>query len=97
MKNEIKLEQYYSEDDNWTNFVDIAKECFNAEDKFKKSLINALNGYSDIAIVVYYRLESDSLEWIQRKIPALDNLKPIECLQSEKLINRLKECLMRMP
>ncbi len=56
-----------------------------------------LNTYYSGAKVIYAKLGAESLEWINKKIPALDNLTPVECLTAPLLLKRLKEGLMRMP
>lgn len=91
------LEQYYSGDENWQDFVKIAEQNTCLPDDYKMKIVQALKGHYDIAIVVYYRLLDESFEWIYKKNPALENLTPIECLETPDLIERLKEALMRMP
>lgn len=97
MRQEINLEQYYSGDKNWKNFVAIAKQNTEFPLNMKRELLEIFTDDQDIAFVVYYRMLDDSLNWIKRKIPALDHLTPLECLKSPELIKRVKEVLMRMP
>ena len=89
------LEQYYNGQKSWLEF----SSNFNDEWKsseFQKSLLNKLNNQIDIARVIYFHIGENSLEWLNKKIPALNNLTPLECLKTEKTTNRLKVCLMRM-
>lgn len=102
MKEEIRLEQYYSGDDAWYNLVEIAKAeintpDFNTDKNILNNLIEKLKYHEDIAYVSYYFFYNDSIKWAEREIPILDNLKPIECLDSKELTNRLREALLRTP
>lgn len=98
----MNLEQYYSGDDVWDNFVEIAKKevgsaGFNTDKSILDKLKRKPRDNDDIAYVAYYLFYNDSINWIERRIPALDNLMPIECLVSEELTNRLREVLLRTP
>ena len=98
----MNLEQYYSGDNVWNYFVKIAKHeiasaAFNTNKSFLAKLKRKLKKHNDIAYVAYYLFYNDSINWIERRIPALDNLMPIECLASEELTNRLREILLRTP
>ncbi|WP_024470190.1 hypothetical protein [Treponema pedis] len=98
----MNLERFYSGDDVWYNFTEIAKEevCsagFNTDKSILDKLKRKLKDNDDIAYVAYYLFYNDSLNWIERRIPALDNLMPIECLESKELIDRLREVLLRTP
>ena len=90
------LEKYYSGDDNWKEFVELYEE-FWSENDFQDSLLKELNNDLDIAKVVYGKFPSNTLKIINQKVPALDDLKIIDCVSSKQLILRLRECLMRMP
>lgn len=91
-----KLEQYYSGDENWQNFVELYDEFWNKND-FEMQLLEKLNRKIDLAKVINGKMGKNSLSIIEKKIPALDNISVIECLDNPKLILRLRECLMRMP
>jgi len=100
MKEEIKLEQYYSGDENWNSFVNIAKVDFikmNFDIREIELLILKLMGNDDLAYVIYCFFNKDGVNWLERKIPILDYLTPLECLQSVSLIRRLREALLRTP
>jgi len=60
-------------------------------------LIDKLNGEKELAIVIWGEFKESAFNWITKKIPALDNISPMDCLNDENLINRLKVCLLRMP
>ena len=88
-----ELENYYCGDDAWENFAEI---CKNIETDNTKKLLELLNNDVKLANVIEYRLSENSLSWITRNIPALNNLKPVDCINDDKLLKRLKECLLRM-
>lgn len=91
----IELEQYFKGEENWKVFF----SCFENEwisSDFQNELLLKVGNQLDIAMVIYYHVQENSLKWICKKIPALDNLTPLECLKTEKTTKRLKECLMRM-
>ncbi|MBW1294978.1 hypothetical protein [Aquimarina litoralis] len=91
----IKLEQYYDGDQNWLKFSELFNEIWE-NTKFQNELLELLNGKVDLARVIYYHNRENSIIWLNTKVPALDNLTPIECLNNDLYINRLKVCLMRM-
>lgn len=90
------LEQYYSGDEHWLIFsklyrkYGVCEEVVNLSKKFNSDII--------LASVIYGKIgENYYLEWIEKKIPALDYLSPLDCSGRRDLTNRLKEMLMRMP
>ena len=95
LKQMIELEKYYKKDE-WENLVLLYNDKWIDSD-FQIRLINTLNGNKDLAIVIWGEFKESAFNWIDKKIPALDNIKPIDCINDEKLINRLKVCLLRLP
>lgn len=91
----IELEQYYKGQKSWENFIEIFDYNWK-NSEFQKTLLSKVDNRIDLAKVIDYIIGETSLSWLNKNIPALDNLTPLECLKSEKLINRLKVCLMRM-
>lgn len=88
---EIFLESYNK--DHWLNFVEYcSKSIIESEIEFPE-----LNVPKDIAIVLNYRLKNHARTWLFKALPALDNVKPIDLLNSEEGKNILMEALMRMP
>lgn len=88
------LEKYY--DDNlWKDYVKLY-ESFWIDSEYQKKLLENLNDKIDIAKVIYGILEEESLRWIEKIIPALGNIKPIDCIDNEILSRRLKTMLTRM-
>lgn len=94
----IRLEQYFdsSGSKGWEDLVDLATETSWTYSESQKLLEQTLNNHTDIAKVLYARLGEESLAWVYRKVPALDGLSPLACLETPELIKRLKEALCRM-
>lgn len=88
------LEEYY-DNNHWEEYVKLY-ESFWIESEYQKRLLSSLNGKIDIAKVIYGILEEDSQKWIEKIIPALGNIKPINCIDDEILSKRLKTMLTRM-
>ncbi|MBA6157373.1 hypothetical protein H3Z83_12720 [Tenacibaculum sp. S7007] len=91
----IELEQYYKGQKSWEIFIEVFDYNWK-NSEFQKTLLSKLDNRIDLAKAIDYIIGETSLSWLNKNIPALDNLTPLECLKSEKLINRLKVCLMRM-
>ncbi|MEN5232469.1 hypothetical protein [Sphingobacterium faecium] len=93
----IRLEQYFdsSGSKGWNDLVDLAETSWTNSES-QKLLEQKLDNHTDIAKVLYARLGEESLDWVYRKVPALDGLSPLACLETPKLIQRLKEALCRM-
>ncbi len=93
-----RLEQYFDSSGSqaWDNLVNWATETYWTNSVSQRLLVKTLKNHSEIAKVIYARLGEDSLNWIQKKVPALDNLTPLACLETPELIKRLKEALCRM-
>lgn len=90
-----ELEKYYPGDEAWNNYVLTFKKRWK-ECTFKQELLKQLKNADDIAIVMYGIGADTTMDWIATPIPALHNLTPIQCLESEQLIRRLKSMLIRM-
>ena len=89
------LENYYSGDLAWNQFVNLYKE-FWTNNSITQELLQQLNHHRDIAQVIYRKFGSSSLSIIILPFPALGNLSIANCIYTPHLIKRLKECLMRM-
>ena len=89
------LENYYSGDLAWNQFVNRYKE-FWTNNSITQELLQQLNHHRDIAQVIYRKFGSSSLSIIILPFPALGNLSIANCIYTPHLIKRLKECLMRM-
>ena len=91
----IELEQYYKGQSSWDKFIEVFDNNWK-DSEFQKDLLSKVDNRIDLAKVIDYHFGETSLNWLDKNIPALDNLTPLECLKSDNLINRLKVCLMRM-
>ena len=89
------LEEYYKGDAAWRDFA-AAVENEIGICPLKESIEKSIPD-SDLANVICFLVGSHSLEWINKQIPALDGMTPVECMNSEAGIRRLKAALMRMP
>jgi hypothetical protein len=89
------LENYYSGDSAWNQFVSLYEE-FDTSNPLTKELLQRLNYHRDIAQVIWGKFGSSSLSVITQPVPALDNLSIANCIAAPNLLQRLKECLMRM-
>lgn len=89
------LENYYSGDSAWNQFVSLYEE-FDTSNPLTKELLQRLNYHRDIAQVIYGKFGSSSLSVITQPVPALDNLSIANCIAAPNLLQRLRECLMRM-
>lgn len=89
----IYLEQYYPGEEEWITFSDLYRN--KPEAAIPNELENIFKDRS-VAIVIAGILENTSLEWINKKIPALDNLRPVDCVDDPGLQKRLRTMLMRI-
>lgn len=89
------LENYYSGDWAWNQFVSLYEE-FDTNNSLTKELLQQLNYHRDIAQVIWGKFGSSSLSVITQPVPALDNLSIANYIAAPNLLQRLKECLMRM-
>lgn len=90
-----KIEEYYKEK-RWTDYIKIFGDNWtNSQSQIQ--LLDLCKNKIDLAMIIDYHLDKQSLNWMKSNIPVLDNLTPLECLEDENLIKRLKVCLMRFP
>lgn len=91
-----RLEDDYPGDADWHEYVALYKEDY--LDDNARQLAAALGGDLDMAVIIYgKRGLKEGLWWIDKPVPALDNLTPLECTQEPRLVLRLRSALMRMP
>src|SRR5476651_1231103 len=91
-----QLEKDYPGDVDWQQYVALYEEDY--LDENAQELATLLNDHLDMAVIIYgKRGLVEGRCWITRQVPALDQLRPIDCLQSRRLIKRLRSALMRMP
>ena len=89
------LENYYSGDSAWNQLVSLYEDL-DTNNSLTKELLQQLNYHRDIAQVIWGKFGSSSLSVITQPVPALDNLSIANYIAAPNLLQRLKECLMRM-
>jgi len=92
----MPLEKYYSGDAAFSKYA----SAFDAEwatCDYRNELLTAFRNNIELAKPICYEFGRDYRDWMLRNIPALDGLRPVDCLDDPQLLNRLKEYLLRMP
>lgn len=92
--NKNKLEQYYPGDESWDQFTSYYRGLPSTNNLLE--LKKMLNNDEVLAKTIDGLVGQTATSWIMRFIPALDDLRPIDCLSSINLLNRLRTMLMRM-
>lgn len=91
----FKLEDDYPGDEDWLGFTQYYFD--NYLDDNTKIIALELHGNLDIAVLIYgKRGLTEGMWWIDQRVPALENKRPVDCLDNPELIKRLKVCVMRM-
>jgi hypothetical protein len=91
-----RLEDDYPGDANWKTLVALYEEDY--LDDNARELAARLDNQLDMAVIIYgKRGLKEGLWWIEQRVPALDDLKPVDCLNDPTLIKRLRSALTRMP
>ncbi|MBN3822063.1 hypothetical protein G3O00_00320 [Burkholderia sp. Ac-20384] len=90
-----RLEQYYPGDASWQRFVAVFSQSRSKQEVLE--LAQSLDGDVDLATVIYEVVGPGYNTWIRRKVPAMDDLTPIDCIRDPALMNRLRTTLMRFP
>ena len=78
----------------WEKFSALCLPGFASCD-FREELVAVCGGHEDIASVVYHHLGARSLEWMNRKVPALNNKVPRSRVHGEA--TELKQVLWSFP
>lgn len=89
------LEKYFPGDEKWQRFANMFDEFISKQEV--QDLAKKLNGDVKLAAVIYGSVGSGCERWIASKVPALDDISPLECIGDPGLLNRLRTALMRMP
>jgi uncharacterized protein (DUF2384 family) len=79
----------------WENYVEVIPDVDTDEKDVKKLL--DLVGDRGMVKVIYFHFGNTAVSWLDKPVPALEQKKPRECLESEEGVNLLKETLMKMP
>jgi hypothetical protein len=82
-------------DPRWNAFAAICHEEFH-DCPFAAELIAACGGHEDIAWATYFHLQSDSLAWLAREVPALERSTPKSLLAAGQA-DAVRHCLWSMP
>jgi hypothetical protein len=82
-------------DIRWYTYTKICRRNF-AECSFKDELVAKCGGNEDIAWALFFHLRSDSLTWLQRNVPALDDQMPAKLI-ADGQADRVRDCLWSMP
>ena len=83
------------EEKNWKKLVDYYKNLDIIRNDTKE-LLKKLNNNEELVYVVEGVIGSSALQWVDRKIPALNNGKPVNFVKSEEKIIKLKILLMEI-
>ena len=92
----MPLEDYYQGDEPFEKYSKVFSGYWDTF-KYKDELLRLVDGDLVLARPIAYHLQDDFENWFQSKIPALDNLTPAECMQTDWGKRRLKCCLHRFP
>jgi len=79
---------------HWEAYSNSCKSGFSTCN-FSDKLSALCDSNEDIAWVVYHHNGENSLRWMYKKVPALDNSTPKSCLGSK--VDKLKSILMTFP
>lgn len=90
-----RLEEDYPGDAAWQAFASLYTQEY--DDANCRLLADSLGGQIDVASIISgKRGIQEALWWIEQSVPALDDRRPTDCLDSPALLKRLKTALMRM-
>lgn len=91
-----KLESDYPGDAQWQSLVALYEQDY--LDEHARALARLLGNHLDMAVIIYgKRGREEGCWWIEQSVPALNDLRPVDCLVKPHLIRRLRSALMRMP
>lgn len=90
------LENYYAGDENWRDLEKLALKEYKDVPEVRE-ISAKLGGNLGLACVIYGTIGHVGAEWLDLKVPVLDDLRPLDCINDPVLIKRLREALMRFP
>jgi len=82
-------------DQAWFRYADLCRAEF-SKCSFPDQLIRECGNQEDIAWAVFFNLRADSLNWLNRNVPALGGNKPVVLIHSGQA-DQVRGCLWRMP
>ena len=82
------------DESSWVNFAKLCEAKFK-QCTFKKELLSQCGGDEKLAAVIYYQTQSNSLNWMNKSIPALGNKTPLKSVLTQPA--KLKSVLMSTP
>ncbi len=94
----MPLEDYYIGDDAFNKFAQTPDAKLDADFlKWKKrdELINLCKDDLLLSRTIFRIHWKNAITFMSTKIPALDGITPLECLETSTGVDRLKECLLR--
>ncbi|MEE3664908.1 hypothetical protein V2I52_23895 [Brenneria sp. g21c3] len=90
------LELDYISDNAWNDLVKSFDGVYSNTDV--DILTEKMNGARDMAIVINGKIGlKGGLEWMERKVKTLENIRPLDCLDDPELIKRLRQYLIELP
>jgi len=92
----MTLENFYSGDFIWEQNATTAYKQYWVDSDTQKKLLEKVGGDLMLAAMIYAKTEEGCLIWLETKVPALQNIKPDQCLIDPNRKLRLRETLMRM-
>ena len=84
-----------SKDKDWLAFAEAVRPEF-GKCTFQKELIAACGGAEDIAWAVFFHHGAHALEWLNGKVPFLNNGIPSEMIRRGRG-DRVRRCLWQTP
>lgn len=92
----VELTHLFCGESAWAKYVEIASRQWDSF-QLKEQLVLMVNGDVDLAKVIAFKVGNKFSEWLDYKIPAIENKTPRWCIQNPQNINGLRELLLRMP
>lgn len=89
------LENFYLGDKAFSEFSAAFNDQWSSF-QHKEALLTLLGNDVELARPIAFKLGNEFEAWLKKRVPALDQDTPLECLKSKIGIQKLKTCLMRM-
>ena len=65
--------------------------------KHKEELFKLCKNDKLLARAIFYIASENAINYMNSKIPALNNRTPVECVKTKSGLKKLKECILRTP